>query len=103
VFQVIKKLENRELTDEMVEKLQSDELRVKIKELQLIVEQKYDQLEDTLYFVASELSKRVLKETKIKQKDELAKALVATTDPDERRRKNDAYKKLIQEIEELKR
>jgi DNA primase len=87
VFTLIKKLGLRPVDDTVLEKLQSDDLCVKIKELQLVVEQKYNQLEDTLYFVASELSK------------ELARA----TDQAERQAKNTAYKRLIQEIEELKR
>ena len=103
IFELIKKLGSRPLDSNLLEKLQSDELRVKIKELQLIVEQKYDQLEDTLYFVASELSKRVLVQIKTKQKDSLAKELAVTTDPQTLQAKNGQYKTLIQEIEQLKR
>lgn len=103
VFTLLKKLGDRPWGDDLLEKLQSDELRVKIKELELIVEQKYDQLDDTLYFVASELSKRVLVYTKTKQKDALAKELANTSDEQERKAKNEAYKKLVQEIANLKR
>lgn len=103
VFLVIKKLETKPLTEPLLERLQSDELRVKIKELQLIVEQKYDQLEDALYYVASELSKRVLMQTKIKQKDGLAQEFALMGDSAERQAKNQTYKQLIKEIEALKR
>lgn len=103
IFALIKKLEARPLDEAILEKLQSDELRVKIQELQLIVEQKYDQLEDSLYFVASELSKRVLMSTKTKQKDALAEQLTTSQDEAERVAINKAYKKLVQDIEELKR
>lgn len=103
VFHLLKKLDDRPWGDDLLEKLQSDELRVKIRELELIVEQKYDQLDDTLYFVASELSKRVLVYTKTKQKDALAKELAETSDEQERKAKNEAYKKLVQEIADLKR
>ena len=102
IAELIKRLEFRPLVEIMLEKLQSDELRVKIGELQLIVEQKYDQLEDALYYVASELSKRVLIHTKTKQKDALAHEL-AEASGDEQRAKHERYKKLIHEIEELKR
>jgi DNA primase len=101
-FTLIQKLTTKPWQPEILERLQSDELRVKINELELIVEQKYDQLEDTLYFVASELSKRVLLSTKTKQKDKLAKEL-ARTSGDERQALHAEYKKLVQEIEELKR
>ncbi len=102
LFHLIKKLEDRPFNDDLLERLQSDEFRVKINELQLIVEEKYDQLDDTLYYVASELSKRVLIDTKIKQKDALAKELADAGSETERNAKNEAYKKIVQEIEDLK-
>jgi len=61
-----------------------------------------DQLEDALYYVASELSKRVLIHTKTKQKDALAREL-ALSSGDEQRAKHQRYKQLMQDIEELKR
>ncbi len=102
VFAIIHKLGARKLTDAMLNQLQSDDLRVKIKELQLIVEQKYASLDDSLYFVASELSKRVIIETKIKQKDALAQQMSTVVDQKELRAKNRQYKQLIQEIQALK-
>lgn len=83
--------------------LQSDELRVKIKELELIVEQKYADYDDRLYFVVSELSKRVVIDRKTKQKDALAKAIGEMQESDPRRQAaNQQHKQLIKEIEALK-
>jgi DNA primase len=102
VYGLIHKLDTRQLEANQVDGLQSDRLRVKIKELELIVEQRYATLDDSLYFVAAELSKRVLVDKKTKQKDELARELSDMQDPIQRKTKNKAYKKLIQEIESLK-
>jgi DNA primase len=101
-FDLICWLGVRHLTDEMVEKLQSDELRVKIRELQFLQEQQYANYDDSLYFEASKLSKQVIIETKTKQKDTLAHAMSEQTDPDQRQATNQQYKQLIQEIQELK-
>jgi DNA primase len=102
IFGLIHKLGARHADPNQVDGLQSDELRVKIKELELIVEQRYAELDDSLYFVATELSKRVLVAKKTKQKDTLAHEIDEIEDPASRASKNKAYKKLIQEIEHLK-
>lgn len=104
VFAVIKKLEGRHLSDELLEKLQSDELRVKIRELQILLEDpKRANLGDWTYEDASKLSKKVLEETKTKQKDALAREMADITDPEIQKEKNAQYKALIQEIQDLKR
>ena len=102
VLEFIRWLNGRHLTDEMLEKLQSDELRVKIKELQFLQEQQYADYDDSLYYEASKLSKQVIIETKTKQKDELARAMVEMTDPQGREAANDTYKQLIRDIQDLK-
>lgn len=102
IFQLIIKLGDRTLEPVMIEKLQSDELCVKIKELQLVVEQKYDHIDDTLHQLTMKLAKRLIIQHKMKQKLILARELAAAHDPDERQAKNDAYKQLLQEIEALK-
>jgi DNA primase len=103
VLEFIRWLDNRHLTDDILEKLQSDELRVKIRELQFLSEQQYADYDDSLYYEASKLSKQVLIETKTKQKDELARAMSEQTDPTQRQEANEHYKQLIHEIQELKR
>jgi len=103
VLEFIRWLDGRHLTDDILEKLQSDELRVKIRELQFLSEQQYADYDDSLYYEASKLSKQVLIETKTKQKDELARAMSEQTDPTQRQEANEHYKQLIHEIQELKR
>lgn len=100
--QLIQQLGDRHLSDEMIGKLPSDELRVKIRELQFLQEQKYASNDDSLYHEASKLSKQVLIETKTKQKDDLARQMSTATDPDALQAQNEQYKQLIQEIQELK-
>ena len=102
VFAVIQRLGDRYLTDDLLNKLQSDELRVKIRELQFLQEQKFAQ-SDSLYDDAVKLSKQVLSDAKTKQKDMLAREMGSIADPDLQAEKNEQYKKLIQEIQELKR
>lgn len=104
VFAVIQKLGSRHLSDELLEKLQSDELRVKIKELQLLLEDpKRANLGDWTYEDASKLSKKVLEETKTKQKDALAREMATITDPEIQKEKNAQINVLLQEIKDLKR
>jgi len=103
VLEFIRWLDGRHLADDILEKLQSDELRVKIRELQFLSEQQYADYDDSLYYEASKLSKQVLIETKTKQKDELARAMSEQTDPTQRQEANEHYKQLIHEIQELKR
>jgi DNA primase len=102
IFQLVSKLGDKQLSSVMLEKLQSDELCVKIKELQLIVEQRFPQQPEALKAQAHELAKRVIIESKIKQKNNLAKDLAEASDPADRQNKNEAYKKLLQEIEHLR-
>lgn len=102
VLDFIRWLDGRHLTDDILEKLQSDELRVKIRELQFLQEQQYANYDDSLYYEASKLSKQVAASTKTKQKDELARAMSELTDPKEREAANEKYKQLIKEIQELK-
>jgi DNA primase len=102
VLEFIRWLDNRHLADDILEKLQSDELRVKIQELQFLQEQQYADYDDSLYYEASKLSKQVIIETKTKQKDALARDMSTLEDAEERTAKNEQYKKLIQEIQDLK-
>jgi len=102
VLEFIRWLDTRHLADDILEKLQSDELRVKIRELQFLQEQQYANYDDSLYYEASKLSKQVAASTKTKQKDDLARAMSELTDPKEREEANEKYKKLIKEIQELK-
>ena len=103
VLEFIRWLDVRHLTDDIVGKLQSDELRVKIKELQFLSEQQYADYDDSLYYEASKLSKQVIIEAKTKQKDELARAMSDLADQTQRQAANEQYKKLIHDIQELKR
>lgn len=100
--EVIARLGERRLTDELLDRLQSDELCVKIKELQFLQEQEYAIYDDSLYYEASKLSKKVLSEIKTKQKDALAREMSTVNDPEVLRAKNEQYKQLIQEIQSLK-
>lgn len=102
VLEFIRWLGVRHLSDDILEKLQSDELRVKIRELQFLQEQQYANYDDSLYYEASKLSKQVAASTKTKQKDELARAMSQLTDPVERQEANETYKQLIKEIQDLK-
>ncbi len=101
-LEFIRWLDSRHLADDILEKLQSDELRVKIRELQFLQEQQYADYDDSLYYEASKLSKQVIIETKTKQKDALARAMSTLEDPEELKAKNEQYKQLIQEIQDLK-
>lgn len=103
VLEFIRWLDGRHLADDILGKLQSDELRVKIRELQFLSEQQYANYDDSLYYEASKLSKQVIIETKTRQKDELARTMSELTDPDKRSAANEQYKQLIHEIQELKR
>ncbi len=102
IAMVIARLGDRKLTDDLLAKLQSDELRVKIRELQFLAEQEYDIYDDSLYYDAAKYSKKVLIHTKTKQKDALAYDMSSTVDPEQRIALNDKYKQLLQEIQDLK-
>lgn len=82
--------------------LQSDEIAVKINELELIADTKYAALSDALYYDAANIAKRIKKEYKTALSDEKKKQMFATKDPDLRAALNEEVKKLTKEIEQLK-
>ncbi len=82
--------------------LQSDEVRVKIGELELIAEAKYPAVSDELYFMAADIVKRIKKEHKQHLRAELARQFATSTDPEERTALNTQIKQLNQDIEALK-
>lgn len=82
--------------------LQSDEIAVKINELELIADTKYAALSDALYYDAADIAKRIKKEYKMSLSDRKKKQMFATQDPELRATLNDEVKKLTKEIEELK-
>ncbi|HSE60903.1 MAG TPA: DNA primase [Candidatus Saccharimonadales bacterium] len=82
--------------------LQSDEIAVKINELELIAETKYPVVSDELYFVAADTVKKVQKEYKQTMRAELGKRLFATEDHTVRQTINAQIKQLDKEIEDLR-
>jgi DNA primase len=82
--------------------LQSDEMNVKMGELELIADTKYPTVSDELYYDAADIAKRIKKEYKQKQLSEFSKQFVASDDADLRSELNTTMKQLIKEIEELK-
>lgn len=82
--------------------LQSDDVRVKLGELELIAEAKYPALSDELYFEAADIAKRIKKEHKQVERAELARHFAAATAATERTALNKQIKQLDQEIEALK-
>jgi DNA primase len=82
--------------------LQSDEVRVKMGELELIAEAKYPAVSDELYFMAADIVKRIKKEHKQRLRAELARQFVASTSATERTSLNNQIKQLNQDIEALK-
>lgn len=101
VYDLILKLGDKPLSDTLIEGLQVDEFRVKIRELQLIVEQDYDQLAAPIN-IAEERLKLVLKPIKNKQKDLLIKNLAEESDPQKRQEIMNEIKKINQQIKLLK-
>ena len=84
--------------------LQSDEISVKIGELELIAQAKYPLLSDELYFIATDIAKRIKKEYKQARRNELTKQLFEIEGDDTaRQRMNEQIKRLDKEIEALKR
>lgn len=81
--------------------LQSDDFRVKIQELELIVEAKYPSLTDQLYFIASDIAKKIKKEHKMHQRSSLKRAFTAAIEQPEQQKLSNAIKQLDQEIEAL--
>lgn len=82
--------------------LQSDANRVKVQELELIVEAKYPTLDDEHYFTAVEIVKKIKKEHKIAEQKELKAAFAAAATQAEQKRLSKLIKQLDQEIEALK-
>ena len=82
--------------------LQSDDVRVKIGELELIAEAKYPAVSDELYFMAADIVKRIKKEHKQRSRAELARRFAASTSAAERAALNTQIKQLNQDIEALK-
>jgi DNA primase len=110
----LKKLEPKEFAGELRQNiaahliseaplLQSDEINVKIGELELIAQAKYPSLTDALYYDAATNAKRIKREYKQAMRKALAKNLFVTTDEAEKQRINDYIKQLDKEIEALKR
>ncbi|MGH7196993.1 MAG: DNA primase [Candidatus Saccharimonadales bacterium] len=87
---------------EDVVNLQSDEIAVKIKELELIVEAKYPSLTDELYFIAASVAKRIRKEQKQIKRALLAKAFAEADTKEARTKLNKQIKELEKQIESLK-
>jgi hypothetical protein len=85
--------------------LQSDELRVKIKELELIIEsdERYGSLEDALYFSMAAYTKKLHIDQKRQEIATLSEILKQNDDPKERDRANKRIRLLEKEIEDLKR
>lgn len=83
--------------------LQSDEISVKIGELELIAQAKYPSLSDELYFIATDIAKRINKEHKQAVRAALAKKLFESEDDVARHQLNERIKQLDKEIEALKR
>lgn len=82
--------------------LQSDDLRVKIGELELIVETKYPTFTDAHYFEAVDIVKRIKKEHKIAERMRLAYEFNQTESKTDRIRLNKSIKQLDKDIEALK-
>lgn len=83
--------------------LQTDDIRVKINELEFIAQAKYPSLSDELYFIASDIAKRIKKDYKQKKRSELAKLFAQADDMQTRQQLNNQIKQLDKEIEALKR
>lgn len=86
----------------VINSLQSDELRVKIGELELIVETKYPTFTDAHYFEAVDIVKRIKKEHKMTERAHLAEEFNQAEAKSERVRLNKLIKQLDKEIEALK-
>lgn len=82
--------------------LQSDDIRVKIGELELIVEAKYPTLTDAHYYEAVAIVKRIKKEHKIIERAALAAAFNEVEDKQERVSLNKQIKDIDKDIEALK-
>ncbi len=93
------------LSADLLQKLQSDELRVKIKELELIVESEelYSVFDDKLYFSMADYTKKLHIDQKRREITRASQKLKQTNDPREQQQANQRIRLLEQEIENLKR
>ena len=82
--------------------LQSDDIHVKIKQLQLLAEE-YPTLDDKMYFNVALMVKRIKKEHKEKLRVFLSNKLFSELDGQKQKEINDHIKQLDKEIEALKR
>lgn len=98
-FRFLEWLGQKKVDDEMLVKLQSDELRVKIRELQFLQEQQFPFIEDALYDAMKNDSKKLFEEALDKKIKELYQK-AATFSPDSAPREE--IIKLIEEIKEKK-
>lgn len=102
-FKFVLWLGSRRVDEELLAQLQSDELRVKIKELQFLQEQKFAIIDDSFYGIIRKDSNQLLREVKEKQQKQIAKeaADLAPDDP-ERIKKTEILEKLKEEIDDLR-
>lgn len=82
--------------------LQSDQISVKINELELIAEAKYPSLSDELYYFAADIAKKIKKEHKALLRDNAKKQFTQSQSDIERQELNEHIKQLDKEIEALK-
>ena len=83
--------------------MQSDEINVRIGELELIAQAKYPSVTDALYYDAAATAKRIKREYKQAMRSSLAKKLFTVENESEKAKINDYIKQLDKEIEALKR
>ena len=103
VFDFIKWLDDRKVDDALLSKLQSDEIRVKIKELIFLQEQKFPLIEDSLYDAVKNDSKTLLLGAKEKEQKLIANELNNMSDSDPLWKEKYDYLKLLRdEISNLK-
>ncbi len=95
-------IKNTERGPVLPDSLQSDELQVKIGELELIVETKYPTLTDAHYYEAVDIVKIIKKENKMVQRAQLAQEFNGAEAKTERVRLNKLIKQLDKDIESLK-
>lgn len=96
------KQEGQDAVAKVRKTLQSDDVQVKIGELELIVETKYPTFTDAHYYEAVDIVKRIKKEHKIVERTQLAARFSQSEDKSERTHLNKLIKQLNQEIEALK-
>jgi len=95
-FQFIEWLGQRRVDDEMLGKLQSDELRVKIGKLQLLQEQQFPHIENSLYDAMKNTSNKLFEKALDKTEKELYKRAAEFESGSQER------KEIEQQIDEIK-